>query len=130
MGPMGGYFSLSDGKKYMARRSLFNDSELCTVHEAVSVSEDLVSNYYKMSSSQWIRNRYDVRTARELEVHELVEGPFAQVVGYRGCRKNVSLGSAQFDYYRICIQDGAVLDVVKPRGRLGALSLSLVCGGA
>jgi hypothetical protein len=90
----------------------FNKTQLHQVQEAVSVSEDLVSDYYKMSSIQWLRSRYDVRTARDLDSHEMVEGPFAQVLGYRGCRKDTSLGSANFDFYRICIQDATILRAI------------------
>ena len=90
----------------------FNKAQLHQVQEAVSVSEDLVSDYYKMSSIQWLRSRYEVRTARELDSHEVVEGPFAQVLGYRGCPKDSSLGSANFDFYRICIQDGSILRAI------------------
>ncbi len=47
----------------------FNKAQLHQVREAVSVSEDLVSDYYKMSSIQWLRSRYEVRTARDLDIH-------------------------------------------------------------
>lgn len=90
----------------------FNKAQLHQVQEAVSVSEDLVSDYYKMSSIQWLRSRYEVRTARDLDIHEVVDGPFAQVLGYRGCPKDTSLGSASFDFYRICIQDGSILSAI------------------
>ena len=96
----------------MSNVRFFNKEQLHHVHEAVSVSEDLVSDYYKMSSIQWLRSRYEVRTARDLDAHEVVEGPFAQVLGYRGAPKDTSLGSANFDFYRICIQDGAILHTV------------------
>jgi len=96
----------------MSNVRFFNKEQLHQVHEAVAVSEDLVSDYYKMSSIQWLRSRYEVRTAGDLEVHERVEGPFAQVLGYRGSPRDSSLGSANFDFYRICVQDGSILHAV------------------
>ncbi|MFK5953396.1 MAG: hypothetical protein QM498_10090 [Desulfobacterium sp.] len=96
----------------MSTVHFFNKAQLYQVQEAVSVSEDLVSDYYKMSSIQWLRSRYEVRTARDLDIHEVVEGPFAQVLGYRGSPKDSSLGSANFDFYRICIQDGSILHTI------------------
>ena len=101
--------SFLPGRRTMPNVRHFNQAQLHQVQEAVSVSEDLVSDYYKMSSIQWLRSRYEVRTARDLDVHEVVEGPFAQVLGYRGCPRDTSLGSANFDFYRICIQDSAIL---------------------
>ncbi|SMC46512.1 hypothetical protein SAMN02746065_102220 [Desulfocicer vacuolatum DSM 3385] len=96
----------------MPNVGFFNKKQLHQVREAVSAAEDLVSDYYKMSSAQWLRSRYEVRTAGDLESHEVVDGPFAQVLGYRACPKDASLGSASYDLYRICIQDSTILRVV------------------
>ncbi len=93
----------------------FDETELHLVREAVSVSEDLVSDHYKMSSNQWFRSRYEVRTAKDLDGQERLDGPFAQVVGYRGQKKNGCLGSSSFDFYRICIQDHAILPVIEKK---------------
>ncbi|GAB6142869.1 hypothetical protein [Desulfocicer niacini] len=98
--------------------NFFNEKQLCLVQEAVSVSEDLVSNYYKMSSAQWIRSCYEVKTAKDLDIQEQVHGPFAQVVGYRAQKKNGCLGSSCFDFYRICIQDQAILSVIENQAGL------------
>ena len=99
----------------MSDLRFFDETELPLVREAVSVSEDLVSNHYKMSSTQWFRSRYEVRTAKDLDVQERVDGPFAQVVGYRGQKKNGCLRSSRFDFYRICIQDHAILSVIEKK---------------
>ena len=99
----------------MHNGKFFNERQLCLVQEAVCVSEDLVSDHYKMSSAQWIRSRYEVKTAKDLSAQERVVGPFAQVVGYRGQKKNGCLGSSWFDFYRICIQDQAILPAVEKK---------------
>ena len=67
----------------------FNDKELLKVDEAVRVSEEIVNNFYKMSSGLWLKNRYDIKTAKDLSWHECVDGPFAQVVKYEGRKKNI-----------------------------------------
>ncbi|MFH1154971.1 MAG: hypothetical protein V1793_14255 [Pseudomonadota bacterium] len=90
----------------------FSPEQLKDVDEAVCLAEELVSNYFKMSSGQWLRNRYDVRTAKDLSPDEMVQGPFAQVMGYEGRRKDTSLTSSVFTFYRICIQDAAILDAL------------------
>jgi len=91
---------------------VFNSYELHKVDEAVALAEELVSNYFKMSSAQWLRIRYDVKSGEQLNQTEMVDGPFAQVVGYDGRKKNACLGSSTFDYYTICLQDWAILEAV------------------
>ncbi|MBU8848784.1 MAG: hypothetical protein KOO65_12260 [Desulfobacterales bacterium] len=95
----------------------FNRKELLKVDEAVKVSEEVVNNFYKMSSGQWLKNRYDIKTAKDLVLHEYVAGPFAQVVKYEGRKKDVPLGSSSFSLYKVCLQDSAILSIVsKTRG--------------
>ncbi len=91
----------------------FNKEELLKVDEAVGVSEEIVNNFYKMSSGQWLKNRYDIKTAKDLVAHECVDGPFAQVVKYEGRKKDISLGSSSFSFYKVCLQDIAILSIVE-----------------
>lgn len=100
----------------MPGKTVFSTEHLSVVGDAVSLAEELVSNYYKMSSGQWLRSRYDVRTAKDLDPEETVQGPFAQVVGYKGRRRDASLTSSSFDYYKVCLQDGAILEAVASTG--------------
>ena len=96
----------------------FNEQELLKVDEAVKVSEEIVNNYYKMSSGQWLKNRYDIKTAKDLVSHECVDGPFAQVVKYEGRKKDVPLGSSLFSLYKVCLQDSAILTMVSKKDDL------------
>ncbi len=91
----------------------FNTNELLNVDEAVKASEELVNNYFKMSSGQWLKNRYDIKTAKDLTVNEYVDGPFAQVVKYEGRKKDIPLGSSSFSLYKVCLQDHSILSIVK-----------------
>ncbi|MFH2093506.1 MAG: hypothetical protein ABIJ31_14195 [Pseudomonadota bacterium] len=97
----------------------FNSDELLKVAQAVNTSEELVNNYFKLSSSQWLKNRYDIQTSKDLAGHELLDGPFAQVVKYEGRRKDIPLGSSSFSFYKVCLQDNAILSTV------GKIPLSL-----
>jgi hypothetical protein len=83
----------------------FTPEEMQVVNQAVSLAEELVSNYYKMSASQWLRPKYDIRTLVDLAAGEITEGPFAQIIRYEGKRKDALLGSAAYDFYKICLQD-------------------------
>ncbi|WP_300667408.1 hypothetical protein [Desulfoluna sp.] len=94
-------------------RQHFNKDELHLVARAVSVSEDLVSNDYKISESQWLRNRFDVKTGVNLTPEErIAQDVFAQVIRYRG-RPSPNAGAPrEFDLYMICLQDHTILKEV------------------
>ncbi len=91
---------------------MFNTQELEKVDKAVLRAEELVDNYFKLSPAQWLKNRYDIKTAVDLAPHETVEGPFAQVLKYVGRKKNAQLGSSSFSLYHVCLQDPAILAMV------------------
>lgn len=93
----------------------FSKEALLKVDEAVKVSEELVNNHFKMSSSQWLKNRYDIKTAKDLAAHERVDGPFAQVIKYEGRKKEFPLGSSSFTFYKVCLQDHAILSIVSKK---------------
>ncbi len=92
----------------MQKRQTFSPKQIKIVNNAVAMAEELVSNHYKMSASQWLGPRYDVRTLAELVNEEIIDGPFAQIIRYRGRRRNTSLGSATYDFYKICLQDHTI----------------------
>lgn len=96
----------------------FNKTELLKIDEAVKVSEEMVNNYFKMSSGQWLNNRYDILTAKDLAENEIIEGPFAQVVKYEGRKKDMPLGSSSFSFYKVCLQDSAIISAVDRKGLL------------
>jgi len=112
-----------------ASRPSFSANQFEAVNRAVLLAEELVSNHYKMSSSQWLGPRYDVKTLKELEAGEVIEGPFAQIIRYRGRRKNTSLGSASYDFYKICLQDHTILETLGRRTDLPlfAFVLYIIC---
>jgi hypothetical protein len=95
-----------------ARRTLFTSEQLSIVTYAVGIAEELVSNHYKMSASQWLRPKYDVKTLADLEPPEIVDGPFAQIIRYQGQPRAASLTSATYDFYKICLQDPAILSAL------------------
>ena len=87
----------------------FTPEQINIVNNAVAMAEELVSNFYKMSSNQWLHSKYDVKTLADLVPAEIVDGPSAQVIRYKGKRKDISLGSAAYDFYKICLQDHSIL---------------------
>ena len=92
---------------------IFVPEEIQTVNSSVAMAEELVSNFYKMSASQWLHPKYDVKTRVDLTADEIVDGPFAQVIRYEGQLKDTSLGSTSYDFYKICLQDHAILEALR-----------------
>jgi len=107
----------------------FDQAQLSVVNEAVAIAEELVSDAFKMSFSQWRRRRYDVRTLADLSREEVVDGPFAQIIRYVGRKADTSLGSSQYDFYKICLQDHNILRALDTFATLKLLpfSLYIVC---
>lgn len=107
----------------------FSQSQIAIVNNSVAIAEELVSNHYKMSASQWLHPKYDVKTLAELSSEEVVEGPFAQVIRYIGLRKNTILGTNAYDFYKICLQDHAIITALNndPKLKLLPFCLYIVC---
>ena len=87
----------------------FNEGQIQVINKSIFMAEDIVSNYYKMSVNQWLQAKYDVKTLADLDLNEVVIGPFAQVIKYVGRKKDSVLSSSSFDYYKICIQDHSII---------------------
>jgi len=103
----------------------FSSPQLDEVNNAVAMAEELVSNHFKMSASQWLRPRFDVKTLQDLEPGEVVQGPFAQIIRYVGRHPASSLGSTAYDFYKICLQDHAILATLNDRSELSLLPFLL-----
>ena len=112
----------------MGKQITFNRSHIIMVNESVAMAEELVSDFFKMSATEWLRPKYDVKTADDLSKDEIVDGPFAQIIRYEGKLKDTSLGSAAYDFYKICLQDHAILSAIQnnPRLQLFAFVLYIV----
>ena len=103
----------------------FDNAQLKLISNAAVMAEDLVSNAYKMSAGEWRRLNYDIRTLAELSDHEIVFGPYAQVVRYAAKPKEASLSSKTYDFYKICVQDHAILTLTDEYPEIKLIPLSL-----
>jgi hypothetical protein len=90
----------------------FDASQISTITKAVSLAEELVIDYYKLSLSHWLKKKYDIKTLADLGPDEIACGAFAQVLHYEGRPRNSSLESASYDFYKICLQDHRILSVL------------------
>ena len=107
---------------------MFDSDQIRIINDSVDLAEELVSNHYKMSASQWLRPKYDVKTLADLTPEETVHGPFAQIIRYAGKRADTSLGSTTYDLYKICLQDHSILRALResPELRLFPFALYIV----
>ena len=103
----------------------FRPDQIAQINDAAAVAEELVSNHYKLSATQWLRRKYDVKTAVDLFENELISGPFAQVIRYEGRKADADLKSEAFDFYKICLQDHAIIEALENSPSLLLLPFSL-----
>ena len=108
----------------MARRQ-FTGSDKSTIQEAVLIAEEVTSDFFKLSSSQWRRSRYDILTLESLWDEEISTHALAQLPKYTCCLPGRELRSAQFDLYRICLQDHNILKTLEKETTLLLLPLMI-----
>lgn len=106
----------------MARRQ-FDGSQKPLITEAVVIAEEATNDFFKLSSSQWRRHPYDILTLESLREEEISPHALAQLAKYIGYRPGRQLKSAQFDFYRICLQDHNILQLVEKDRRFALLPL-------
>ena len=109
----------------MEELQAFSPKQIQTVNQAVAVADDLVSNAYKMSTSQWLHQRYDIKTLKDLSPEEIIHGPFAQLIRYEGHRPDSTLSSSAYDFYKICVQDHTILETLNQARHLRLFPFAL-----
>ena len=101
-------------KRIMGRRSLlhFSGSHLHIIEDAIDFAQEVVTDYFKMSTNEWKDYRYEVKTQKFLSDIEITDRAFAQICKYE-CIKGESVSPPRsFDLYRICLQDKNILRAV------------------
>lgn len=109
----------------MALRQYFSPDEIKVVNRSVEMAEELVSDHFKLSSSQLFRLNYDVKTLQELSSNEIVSDHFAQIVRYAAKRKDTVLDSSVKDFYKICLQDHTIIAALKINSNIELLAFVL-----
>ncbi len=111
-----------------AQLERFSPEQIEIITQSTMMAEELVNDYYKMSTSQWLRSVYDIKTLADLAPNEIVMGPYAQIIRYEGKPDRDTLGSSSYDFFKICIQDHAILSTLNhsPEITLHPFSLYIV----
>lgn len=97
------------------KRIYFKNDQIQVITRAVETAEEVVSNDYKLSASQWSQLNYDVKTAIELAPQEIVDDHFAQIVRYAAKKRDALLDTCVKDFYKICLQDHSIVAILNQR---------------
>jgi hypothetical protein len=101
----------------------FKREDLLTLSEALDIAEDRIGDYFKFSSGQWRRHRYDVRTLTQLATDEVVPDVFALLKKSNQKKVRIEPNSRNRDFYFICLQDHRIMKAMKRDRDLGLLPL-------
>jgi len=89
---------------------IFGREEMRLLSEGLSVAEDSVSDYFRLSEGFWCRHPFEVRTLAELTPEEVTGEALAQVLKLRKSHERRLRGK---DFWRICFQDHNFLEAVQ-----------------
>ena len=97
----------------MSRLLYFTKDQIETINQAIILAEELISDHFKISFSEWKRYRYDIKTLEALKPEEITEEAFAQIIKYVCNPEKKLRGSLHTDYYKICLQDHVILKALE-----------------
>ncbi len=86
-------------------RTPFQENEIPVVDQAIEISEDVIGDFYRISTSEWKRYRYDIQSLKDLREEEVTDIAFAQIRRYASCPDKRLRGGEPGDYFKICLQD-------------------------
>jgi len=91
----------------------FNALQVPMAARVFNDAEKLVSNRFRLSEKEIKNTKYEVKTLAYLNEQEIKDGTFAHLCkySYAGAKEADEKGK-EFDFYRICLQDNAILDAV------------------
>ncbi len=110
------------------QRRAFSANEIVVLGQSLEVSEDLISDHFKISTSQWQRYRYDIQSLKDLAEDEITDLAFAQIRRYARCPSERLRGSEAGEYFKICLQDHIIAGALQrdPQIRLLPLTTYIV----
>jgi hypothetical protein len=91
----------------------FNKKQLGIVSEALDIAEDMTSNYYRLSLSQWKRHPFELKTLAQLFGEDIMDNVFAllkKCTKEQGDTKSIH---KERDLYLICLQDHQIINALK-----------------
>lgn len=99
----------------LASLQTFGPAEFGQLDKAMALSEEAVSDFFRLNEGFWSRHPFELATAAQLAPRELSHECLAQVLRLR--RPPVGGWLRARDFYRICLQDHNLLSVVGREGQ-------------
>ncbi len=91
----------------------FSPAHIRKTARIFSEAEELAGNHFKLSTSDWKRFKYDVKTLRDLDPNEISNEAFATLSKYTCQNESFDFGQRTFSFYKICLQDHNILKALK-----------------
>lgn len=102
----------------------FSKRQLGAVGDALDIAEDMTSNYFKLSLSQWKRHPFDIKTRSSLFGEDIRDNAFALLKKYiKGGNGEVEPLYKRHEFFVICLQDHQILKALHRDGDLRLLPL-------
>jgi hypothetical protein len=102
----------------------FNQEQLHIVSEALDIAEDMTSNYYRLSMSQWKRHPFDLKTLAQLFGEDIRDNVFALLKkGPKNDYGHTEPIQQSREFYLICLQDHQIITALKRDKSLTLLPL-------
>ena len=102
----------------------FQQEEIAVLRRAIEISEELISDHYKISTSEWKRYRYDIQSLVTLQEDEIIDIAFAQIRRYLKHPHLKLRGSEVGDYFKICLQDHVIRKALQRDAQIQMLPLA------
>ena len=92
----------------------FNNRQLGILGDALDIAEDMTSNYFKLSVSQWKQHPFDVKTLSNSFGEDIKDNAFALLKKYMTVNKvEIEPLYKRREYYIICLQDHQILQALQ-----------------
>ena len=101
----------------------FDSHNFETVSDALDIAEDMTANFFKLSSRQWGRCRYEVKTRSSQGAHEITDGAFALLNKGETVAGGSGSSTSRRECYFICLQDPQILEALGRDRNLNLLPL-------
>ena len=93
----------------------FSPSHLKLLNRAVDVSEEIISDYFSLTTDYWLKNPYEVKTMKEAGEIVIPEGAYAHLMKYGKVVGDKDSGTDDRHLYRIVVYDCRVLEATGGR---------------
>ena len=94
-------------------RQAFSPAYIQETARIFSEAEELTGNHFKLSTSDWKRFRYDVKTLQDLDPNEISGEAFATLSKYTCQNESFDFGQRTFSLYKVCLQDHNILRALR-----------------